>query len=80
MQSEISLRDAKARLSEVLDRVAAGESIEIVRKGAKPGRFRIIATKSGSVVRRPGALKGRFKVPDDFDAADPEIISLFEGT
>ena len=79
MQSEINLREAKARLSELLDRVAAGEEIEIVRKGANPGRFRIIATDSQAKVRQPGALKGRIKIPDDFDAEDADLTQMFEG-
>ena len=79
MQSEISLRDAKARLSEILDRVAAGEQIEIVRKGAKPGRFRILPADGAARLRRPGALQGKIVIPDDFDAEDPELVTLFEG-
>jgi prevent-host-death family protein len=39
----INLADAKARLSEIVDRVEAGESIEIVRRG-KPAA-RLVPTK-----------------------------------
>ncbi len=35
----ISLADAKARLSELLDRVEAGESIEITRRGKPAARL-----------------------------------------
>lgn len=49
---EPTLREAKARLSEVLDRAAAGETIEIVRRGAKKGRFRELAVDSGGVAGR----------------------------
>ncbi|HEX8302407.1 type II toxin-antitoxin system prevent-host-death family antitoxin [Sphingomonas sp.] len=35
----INLADAKARLSEIVDRVEAGESIEIVRRGRPVARL-----------------------------------------
>lgn len=35
----INLADAKARLSEIVDRVEAGESIEIVRRGRPAARL-----------------------------------------
>lgn len=35
----ISLADAKARLSEIVDRVEAGESIEITRRGKPAARL-----------------------------------------
>ncbi len=73
-------RDAKARLSELLDRVAAGDEIEIVRRGAGGGRFRILAVEASGAARRPGRLKGRIAIPPDFDEEDPEIVAAFEGT
>ena len=79
MQTEFTLRDAKARLSELLDRVLAGESVEIVRRGAGRGRFRILLCEPGQGVRRPGALRGQITIPADFDAEDPELIGDFEG-
>ena len=73
-----TLRDAKARLSELLDRAAQGEEVEIVRSGAKPGRFRLLAVEVGVPVRVPGALRGAFAMPEDFDAPDPQVAALFE--
>lgn len=35
----INLADAKARLSEILDRVEAGESVEITRRGKTAARL-----------------------------------------
>lgn len=37
--SEISLADAKARLSELVDRVEAGDSIDITRRGRPVARL-----------------------------------------
>lgn len=76
---ELTLREAKARLSEVLDRAAAGETIEIVRRGAKKGRFRVLAVHADATLRRPGALRGVLTVPADFNEPDPDLIAAFEG-
>jgi len=40
----ISLADAKARLSELLDRVEAGDAIEITRRGKPVARLTSVAT------------------------------------
>ena len=37
--SEINLADAKARLSELVDRVAAGDSVDITRRGKPVARL-----------------------------------------
>ena len=41
MPHQYTLRDAKARLSELLDLAAAGSVVEITRQGAKRGRFKL---------------------------------------
>ena len=40
---KVSLADAKARLSELIDRVEAGESIEITRRGKPVARLTAVA-------------------------------------
>lgn len=42
--SAISLADAKAHLSELVDRVEAGDSIEITRRGKLVARLTAVAT------------------------------------
>lgn len=37
--SEVTLADAKARLSELVDRVEAGETIEVTRRGKRVARI-----------------------------------------
>ncbi len=78
MQYQFSLRNAKARLSELLDLAAAGNVVEITRQGAKKGRFSLASVDGTFGQRRPGALKGRIVVPDTFDDEDPDIIADFE--
>lgn len=79
MSKQFTLREAKARLSEILDLVAAGVSVEITRQGAKRGRFKLVPSDGEFGKRMPGALKGKITIPDDFDEEDSDIIADFEG-
>ena len=78
MPHQYTLRDAKARLSELLDLAAAGNVVEITRQGAKKGRFHLVSANGAFGQRRPGALKGRIVIPETFDDEDPDIIAGFE--
>lgn len=78
MLHNYTLREAKARLSALLDAVAAGDEVEIRRQGGKPGRFRIIRVDGEGALRRPGALAGRIRIPEGFDEEDPELVDAFE--
>ncbi len=80
MPHTYTLRDAKARLSEILDLVAAGVDVEITRQGEKRGRFRVVSADGGFGARQPGALKGRIKVPENFDDEDADIVADFENS
>ncbi len=79
MPETYTLRDAKARLSEILDLVSAGVEVEITRQGEKRGRFRIVPSDASFGSRLPGALKGRITVPKDFEDEQPDIVADFEG-
>jgi antitoxin (DNA-binding transcriptional repressor) of toxin-antitoxin stability system len=79
MTRQFTLREAKAKLSQILDLVAAGEHVEILRKGRRQDRFRIIGIGLEGAIRRPGALKGRIRIPDGFDDEDAKITAGFEG-
>ena len=79
MMQEYTLREAKARLSELLDLAAVGFGIEITRQGAKKGRFKLVPSEGTFGLRQPGALKGEIGIPDDFDAEDEDIVAGFEG-
>lgn len=79
MIKEYTLREAEARLSELLDLAAAGVVIEISRQGAKKGRFKLVPNEGSFGQRSPGALKCKIVLPDDFDAEDPKIIAGFKG-
>jgi len=73
----VSVDDAKTNLSRLLDRAAKGEEVIITRDG-RPIAKLVPAT----AVRKPrklGVLKGRIRVPDDFDAPLPDdVLDAFD--
>lgn len=74
----LNLAQAKARLSELVQRAARGEEIIIARNGEPQARLVALAPK---VARIPGKGAGQWTVPDDFnDSLPPDIIAAFEGT
>ena len=79
MDKTYTLREAKAQLSALLDMVAEGEDVEILRQRGKRGRFRIVMVEADGALRRPGALKDDIGLPEDFDAEDPALTAAFEG-
>jgi antitoxin (DNA-binding transcriptional repressor) of toxin-antitoxin stability system len=79
VMSTVSSEELHDRTSEVLDRVAAGETVTVMREGNAVAEFRPVQSKR--TTRRPSGLaKGQFVVPDDFDDPLPdEILREFEG-
>jgi prevent-host-death family protein len=76
--ASVNIYDAKTRLSQLVDKAAAGEDVVVSRNGKPLVRItRLEGTK------RPikfGLLKGRLTVPRDFDAPLPEAtLAGFEG-
>jgi prevent-host-death family protein len=74
---EVSVHEAKTHLSRLLRRVALGEEI-IISRGGEPIARLVPATHRRK--RRLGVDRGRFAVPDDFDAPLPDdLLREFEG-
>lgn len=75
----VNIHQAKTNLSRLLSRVELGEEIIISNRGtpiAKLVPFHIASNRRTSL----GLDRGRFIVPDDFDAPLPEeILAAFEG-
>ncbi|MHC5594594.1 MAG: type II toxin-antitoxin system Phd/YefM family antitoxin [Nostoc sp.] len=75
----VNIHQAKTNLSKLLSRVELGEEIIISNRGipiAKLVPFRTSSNRLNSL----GQDKGRFLVPDDFNAPMPEeILAAFEG-
>lgn len=78
MATTVNIYEAKTQLSKLVDQAAAGEDIIIARNG-KPV-VRITTLKPEKLPLRPGLLKGKIWIADDFDAPLPdEILAAFEG-
>jgi prevent-host-death family protein len=74
----VNLYEAKTQLSELVERAAAGEEI-IIAKAGKP-RARLVPLAAAKTLRKPGALKGKIWIADDFDdPLPPEILAGFMG-
>lgn len=65
----VSIHEAKTRLSELIARVEAGEEVVIRRRQTPVARLAPIEPARRD--RRPGALKGKIKLADDFDELPP---------
>ena len=68
----INIHDAKTQFSKLVEAVSQGDEIVIARAG-KPAA-RLVPINSKKPVRQPGALKGKLKIVDDFDAQLPSDI------
>jgi prevent-host-death family protein len=78
MTVTVNIYEAKTQLSQLVDRAAGGEEI-IIAKAGKP-RARLVPFAARAQPREPGFWRGRFAVPDDFDADLPEaLLASFEG-
>ncbi len=66
----INVHEAKTHLSGILDRVAQGEEIVIVRSGQPVARLVAVGRRP----RVPGRLEGRLKMKKSFDDPLPEEL------
>jgi prevent-host-death family protein len=74
----VDIHEAKTRLSRLVDEVAAGAEIIIVKAGKPMARLAPLSKPIRK--KRLGLLKGKIKVSDDFNAPlDDETLSTFDG-
>ncbi len=77
MTKPVNIYDAKTRLSELVDRAAAGEEIVIAKAGRPTAR--LVPLRAPDKARVPGRWAGRVKLAADFDAPLPaELLRDFE--
>jgi prevent-host-death family protein len=79
MTCQVNIAEAKAKLSELLDRALAGEEIVIARAGKPLAR---LAPGAAQTRRKPGAWRGwAASVPTEVFLApmDPEDLDAAEG-
>ena len=67
----VNIHEAKTHLSRLLADVEGGEEIQIARAG-KP-IARLVPDRRAAEPRKPGWLKGKIWVADDFDEPDEQI-------
>ena len=73
----LNVAEAKARLSELVQRAALGEEIIIARNGEPQARLIALSPK---LARTPGKGAGKWKVSSDFnDPLPPELLEGFQG-
>lgn len=76
----INMHDAKTHLSRLVEEVAKGGPIIIAKAGRPVAKLSGLDPVSSSKVSRTGFLRGRIRVPDDFDRmGTDEIAAAFEG-
>ncbi len=74
----VNLYEAKTQLSKLVDEAADGARIVIAKNGVP--RAMLVAVGSRKRRRKPANALKITRIGDDFDAIDPEIAALFEGT
>lgn len=72
MTKSVGVHEAKTHLSKLLEQVLAGEEVVITRRGESVAR--LVPARPATRARRFGENRGKFKVPDDFDAPLPKDI------
>jgi prevent-host-death family protein len=70
-----NISEAKAQLSALIEKVMAGEEV-IIGKAGKPVA-RIVKYESRRQPRKPGILKGKIKIADDFDTLPDDLAEVF---
>ncbi len=63
------------RQSALIEAVLAGEQV-VVEKSGQP-IARLVRYQGAAAPRRPGALKGRIKIAEDFDELPDDIAEAF---
>jgi prevent-host-death family protein len=75
---KVQLHEAKARLSELVDRAQSGEEVVISRHGRAVAK--IVGYTRKRTARRGGVLRGKVKFHKGWDKPLPkEILAYFEG-
>jgi prevent-host-death family protein len=73
-----NIGEAKANLSSLIDRAAAGEEIIIARAG-KPVVRMVAYHEEKPPKRTPGIWKGKVKMSRDFDKLPESLAAAFQG-
>ena len=79
MVKPVKLYEAKTRLSELVERAAAGEEIVIAKGNTPMARLMPLRVVTPECV--PGRWAGKLMIAEDFDAPlSDEMLAAFEGS
>lgn len=70
-----NISETKAQLSALIEKVMAGQEI-IIGKAGKPVA-KLVRYERSEKPRRPGALRGKIKIGDNFDELPRDIAKAF---
>lgn len=74
----INIHEAKSTFSRLIENVLQGGDVTIAKAGKPVAR--LVPIKESKIVRKPGSLKGKIVIADDFDAPLPaDLQAAFEG-
>jgi prevent-host-death family protein len=74
----VNIYEAKTKLSQLVDKAAAGEDVVVSRNGKPLARITRLEAPKRRI--RFGVLKGKIRIARDFDAPLPdEVLAGFEG-
>ena len=75
--SQVNIHEAKTHLSRLVKEAAKGKEIVIAIAG-KPAARLVSLKTAPAKKRKPGRLKGKIRIADDFDAPLPdELLKQF---
>jgi len=73
---QVNIHEAKTNLSRLIDAVEHGEEVVIARHNRPVARLVVFS----AVERKPGSMKGKINISDDFNAPLPDgMLNDFEG-
>ncbi len=70
-----NISEAKAHLSALIEKVISGQEV-IIGKAGKPVA-KLVRYERSQETRRPGALRGKIKIAEDFDELPDDIAEAF---
>ncbi len=70
-----NISEAKAQLSALIEKVRAGQEV-IIGKAGKPVA-KLVPYERIERPRRPGALRGKIRIAEDFDELPTDIAEAF---
>jgi prevent-host-death family protein len=73
----VNMHEAKTQLSRLVARAAAGEDIVIAKAGHPVAR--LVPYEERKEPRKPGSMKGKIWMADDWDETPQWLIDAFEG-